>query len=195
MYARGITPETSVSKKCILDIKSVLVMTPRMIFKAILFSIAVLATSIANLYAQNSDAAANAIQDAFRQAGAMARPIPEAEQKKAYEAASTILQRLVTFNEDGTAKTIHHWNGNRIHLEWSGLQLGQVSRRIVTDADILNGITNRYAVAITSKSHRRWDSAQNRWTEWIGAGYPLFPSSITLIEKKRGNGTFNDLAW
>ena len=154
-----------------------------MIFKAILSTIAVLGTSIANLYAQNSDAAANAIRDAFRQADALARPIPEAEQKKAYEAASTILQRLVTFNEDGTAKTVHRLNGNQVHLEWTGLGLGQVSRRIVTDADRLNGITNRYAVTITATSHRRWDRAQNQWTEWLAVGYPLFPSTITLIER------------
>jgi len=143
----------------------------------------VLTLSSGHLFAQNSDATARALTDAFRHATAMGSPIPQAERDKAYQAASLILNRLVTFNEDGTAKTTHQLNSERIHLEWSDLRLGQVSRRAVTDADRLNGITNRYAIAITAKSHRRWNSAQNRWTEWQAVGYPLFPTSILLLER------------
>ncbi len=152
-------------------------------FKSLALTCMALSVLAGNLAAQNSDAATQGIREAFRQAGAMGRPIPAAERDKAHQAASIILHRLVTFNEDGTAKTIHHFNNQRIHIEWSDLRLGQVSPRAITDADRLNGIVNRYAVTITSKSHRRWNSSQNQWGAWQNTGYPLFPSSIILIER------------
>lgn len=106
-------------------------------------------------------------------------PVAESDKNVILAATAQVLSKHVTFRPDGTAAAVCT-KLSKQHVEWTRLNVRNISKQDVTDADRLNGIFRRFFVSFGCDAHRTFDAKTSRWTEWKDIGYVLFPAGITL---------------
>jgi len=140
-----------------------------------------LLVSLGSVQAQSN--VSQMLEDAAKRALLGAVPVSAEERQEVAEALRPMLEKRLTFREDGVTSAAHHLNGEVIYIEWMGLKVEVVRKDALNAADQANGITRRYRIVMTSTSHRVWKKSLNAWSEWKPTGYPLFFSGITVEER------------
>lgn len=110
--------------------------------------------------------------------------VPQREKDEIIGVTAETLSKHLTFRPDGTVSSICTSLG-RQHVEWKRLVVNHLISQPVTDADRLNGITDRYLVSFSCDGHRTFNSKTSRWSEWKSVGYTLFPAGVTC-ERRQG---------
>lgn len=110
-------------------------------------------------------------------------PISEEDKKTLMVATATLLIKHVTFRADGTASTYYTF-GEKKSVEWKNFVVNRVVENSLTEADKLNGVTKRYAVAFGCDAHRIWDAKNSRWGEWLAHSFSDFPLGLAFQLKK-----------
>ena len=133
--------------------------------------------------AQAQSSASQLLEDAAKKALSGMAPVSAEERKEVIAALQAMLNKRLTFRDDGVAAATHHFNGSVTYVEWIGLKVEVLKKDSLTAADTANGISRRYRIVMTSASHRVWKATTNRWSDWKPTGYPLFLTGITVEER------------
>ncbi len=110
-------------------------------------------------------------------------PISEEDKKTLMNATAALLTKHVTFRADGTASTYYTF-GEKKSVEWKNFVVNRVVENSLSEADKLNGVTKRYAVAFGCDAHRIWDVKTTRWGEWQAQNFTDFPLGLAFQLKK-----------
>ena len=113
--------------------------------------------------------------------------VSAAEQKEVLEALSKRLKTSIAVKTDGSATSNFKIgdSASPYKVEWKGFTVRAIRRQSVTEADQLNGITQRYFVMLGATASRYWDRGANDWTKWKNGGHVHFPSGV-FIERLNG---------
>ncbi len=106
-------------------------------------------------------------------------PIPEKDQADVLDAAAGLLEKHITFREDGTQSAICTASG-RQEMEWKQLVTKSIASQKVNEADREAGISQRYLVSLSCDGNRVWDNTKKVWGPWNSPGLGTLPSTITV---------------
>jgi hypothetical protein len=110
-------------------------------------------------------------------------PISEEDKKALMAATAALLIKHVTFRADGTVSGYYTF-GEKKSVEWKNFVVNRVVENSITEADKLNGVTKRCAVAFGCDAHRIWDVKTTRWGEWQPRNFTDFPLGLAFQLKK-----------
>ncbi len=116
----------------------------------------------------------------MEQAVAGLAPVPEKDRAAILAATTRLLAKRITLRADGSASAYYTMSSTRRPVEWRKLVVNQIVAQPVSEADRLNGITQRYLVAFGSEAHRTWDTKTNTWREWYPNGSVIFPAALSF---------------
>lgn len=134
--------------------------------------------------ASAKNSASNLLERGMIQAVAGMAPVPAQDKSEVLAATADVLSKHLTFRTDGTASAFYTQSGRR-PVEWKGFVIRHITHQAVTEADRLNGITNRCLVSFGCDAHRSLDSKTNARGEWFPIGNVTFPSAL-YFEWKNG---------
>lgn len=120
------------------------------------------------------------LTEGLKQAVAGLAPVPEKDKTAVLAATTGLLAKHITLRADGSASAYYTMSSSRRPVEWRKFVVTQIVTQPVSEADRLNGITQRYLVAFGSEAHRMWDKKTNTWGEWRPNGSVLFPAGISF---------------
>lgn len=140
--------------------------------------------ALASMSASAQTDAGKLLAEGLKQAVAGLTPVPEKDKAAVLAATTELLAKHITLRADGTATAYHTMSGRR-PVEWRKFVVTKIMTNPVTEADRLNGITQRYLVAFGSEAHRTWDTKTNTWEQWRPNGTVTFPSAVAF-EWKNG---------
>lgn len=107
-------------------------------------------------------------------------PVPEKDKAAVLAATTGLLAKHITLRADGSASAYHTMSSTRRPVEWRKFVVTKILTQPVSEADRLNGITQRYLVAFGSEAHRKWDTKTNTWGQWQPRGSVTFPATVAL---------------
>ncbi|QTN32266.1 hypothetical protein HZ994_07955 [Akkermansiaceae bacterium] len=120
------------------------------------------------------------LADGLKQAVAGLAPVPVKDKAAVLAATTELLAKHITLRADGSASAYYTMSSTRRPMEWRKFVVTRIVIQPVSEADRLNGITQRYLVAFGSEAHRTWDLKTNTWGEWRPNGSVLFPAGISF---------------
>jgi hypothetical protein len=107
-------------------------------------------------------------------------PVPEKDKAAVLAATTGLLAKHITLRADGSASAYHTMSSTRRPVEWRKFVVTKILTQPVSEADRLNGITQRYLVAFGSEAHRKWDTKTNTWGQWQPRGSVTFPATVAF---------------
>ncbi len=110
-------------------------------------------------------------------------PISEEDKKTLMAATAALLTKHLTFRADGTASTYYNF-GEKKSVEWKNFVVNRVVLNPTSEADKLNGVSKRCAIAFGCDAYRVWDVKTSRWGEWQARNFTDFPLGLAFQLKK-----------
>jgi hypothetical protein len=120
------------------------------------------------------------LAEGLKQAVAGLAPVPEKDKAAVLAATTGLLAKHITLRADGSASAYHTMSSTRRPVEWRKFVVTKILTQPVSEADRLNGITQRYLVAFGSEAHRKWDTKTNTWGQWQPRGSVTFPATVAF---------------
>jgi len=111
--------------------------------------------------------------------------VPADDQKIVISKVAELMERHVTFRNDGTSAAYFHAPNGRHSIEWRNLRIKMIIPFQLTEEDKANGIHKRYQALLIHDACRLWDKHNNTWQSWGPHGHPLFPAAININWKGR----------
>ena len=103
------------------------------------------------------------------------------EQRIVVSKVVALLNKHVTFRDDGVAASVYDASNGRHQVEWKNMRIKMLTPTQAKATDQEQNIGRRIQARLVFDSCRILNPKTNVWTEWSVRGHPLFPPAINVV--------------